>query len=159
MNTSLPVSPHIRPATYQLTSHCPLLSSTYCSADEVRHLLVTTKVKTASGPDGISSHMLCNSASSIANSLTRIFNLSLSTGVVPWEWKLSNITPINKSGDKGPVSSYRPISLLSLLSKILERIIHNRLLSFLLSNKLLSPLQFGFRPCSSTQEALSICQP
>lgn len=128
------------------------LSSIHCSADKVRHLLITTKVKTASGPDSISSHMLGNTASSIANSLT--INLSLSTGVVPREWKLLNLTPIYKFGDIGLVSNYRPISLLSLPFKILERIIHNRLFSFLLSNILLSPLQFGFRPCSSTQEAI-----
>lgn len=52
------------------------------------------------------------------------------------------------------VSNYHPILLLSLPSKILERIIYNRLLSHLLANSLLSNSQFGFHPCSSTQEAL-----
>ena len=98
--------------------------------------------------------MLQGTASAIASSLTDLFNRSLSLGQVPVDWKLSNITPVPKGGDLKLVSNYRPISLLSLPSKILERIVYNRLMSHLLSNSLLSNLQFGFRPCSSTQEAL-----
>ena len=57
-------------------------------------------------------------------------------------------------GDPCCVANYRPISLLSLPSKVLERIVHNRLLDYLLANNILSSCQFGFRPGSSTQEAL-----
>ena len=117
-------------------------------------LLQSLKTKTSTGPDGISSHMLRNTAFSISPSLTKLFNPSLSTGIFPSEWKTSNITPVFKSGDKNLVSNYRPISLLSIPSKLLERIVYNRLLHHLLSNSILSPRQFGFRPCSSTQEAL-----
>ena len=67
---------------------------------------------------------------------------------------MSNITPVFKSGNKSTVSNYRPISLLSIPSKLLERIVHRRLLRHLLVNDILSPRQFGFRPGSSTQEAL-----
>lgn len=61
-----------------------------------------------------------------------------------------------KGGDNSPnsASSYRPISLLSLPSKLLERVVHNKLMGYLLSNNLLSSRQFGFRPGGSTQEAL-----
>ena len=110
--------------------------------------------QTASGPDGISSQILKISASSVAPQLSALFNLSLSSGSVPTDWKLSNITAVYKVGDPSLVSNYRPISLLSLPSKILERIVHNKLLDYLLSNSLLSRSQFGFRPSSSTQEAL-----
>ena len=65
-----------------------------------------------------------------------------------------NIVPIPKGADAAQCSNYRPISLLPLVSTILERIVHNHLLDFLLKHKCLSPLQFGFRPKSSTQEAL-----
>ena len=81
-------------------------------------------------------------------------NCLIDLGQVPADWKLSNITPVPKGGDPKLVSNYRPILLLSLPSKILERIIYNRLLSHLLTNSLLSNSQFGFCPCSSTQEAL-----
>lgn len=132
----------------------PELSSIFCSNEEVLRLLSSIPRKTSSGPDGISSSMLQGIASAIASSLTTLFNRSLSLGQVPVDWKLSNITPVPKGGDPKLVSNYRPISLLSLPSKILERIVYNWLLSDLLSNSLLSDLQFGFRPCNSTQEAL-----
>jgi len=64
-------------------------------------MLSTLKIKTTSGPDGLSSHMLRNTAAVIAASLSNLFNLSLSSGVVPFEWKLSNVTPAYKgSGDQ-----------------------------------------------------------
>ena len=99
--------------------------------------------------------MLCHTAHVITPTLTKLFNSSLSLGVVPTDWKISNVTPVFKGKvDPQCVLNYRPISLLSLPSKILERVIHNSLLSHLLSNNLLSSRQFGFRPGSSTQEAL-----
>ena len=131
------------------------LSTISCTSDEVYRLLRSVKVKTASGPDGISSHMLRHTAYAISPTLTKLFNASLSTGAVPSDWKVSNITPVFKGkGDPRCVMNFRPISLLSLPSKILERIVHNHLLNHLLSNDLLSSRQFGFRPSSSTQEAL-----
>ena len=105
----------------------PELSNISCSKDEVLHLLSSIPRKTSSGPDGISSTMLWNTATAIASSLTKLFNRSLSLGQVPADWKLSNITPVPKGGDPKRVSNYRPISLLSLPSKILERIIFNQL--------------------------------
>ena len=107
------------------------LSSVSCSPEEVHKLLSTLKMKTESGPDGLSSHMLCNTATTIASSLSNLFNSSLSSGVVPSEWKLSNVTSVYKgSGDQKCVTNCRP---LSLVSKVLKRIVHNCLLNFLQS--------------------------
>ena len=122
--------------------------------EEVHKFLSTYKAKTSSGPDGISSAMLRNTAVAIAPHLTALFNLSLQQGRVPSTWKISNITPIHKSGETSTASNYRPISLLSLVSKVLERIIHNRLSDYLSRNNLLSNQQFGFRSGFSSQEAL-----
>ena len=135
------------------SSH-PELSTIQCTEEEVEKLLCSLKVKTSTGPDGISSHMLRNRAFSISSSLHKLFNPSLSSGHFPTEWKSSNITPVYKSGNKNLVSNYRPISLLPIPSKVLERIVHNRLLCHLITNSILSPRQFGFRPRSSTQKAL-----
>ncbi len=93
-----------------------------------------TKMKTASGPDGISSHMLRKTSSSIHNFFSYLFNKSIETGVFPEEWKTSNVTTIFKAGDPKLASNYRPISLLSLLSKVLERIVHNEVVEYLTFN-------------------------
>lgn len=91
---------------------------------------------------------------SLSSALADLFSLSLAASRVLSEWKLSNVTPIFKSGDHTLVTNYRPISLLSLSSKIMERLIHNALINHLLEHGLLSNKQFGFRSGSSTQEAL-----
>ena len=102
----------------------------------------------AETPDGISGHMLRNTTISIYPALTRIFNISLPQQKFPLAWKTSNVNPIPKSSDLSHYSNYRPISLLSLPSKILERIVHNCVSKFLSKHNLLSRSQ------SSTQEAL-----
>ena len=140
-----------------LSSSHPELSNIECMVDEVERMLHALKTKTSTGPDGISSHMLKNTAFSISTSLRRLFNLSLSTGYFPTEWKCSNVTPVYKSEDQSLASNYGPISLLSIPSKVLERIeciVHTKLLRHLIENSILSPRQFGCRPGSSTQEAL-----
>ena len=142
------------PSVSHLPHPNPVLSSVTCSHEEVHKLLSTHKVITASGLDGISSVMLRGSADAISPALTTLFNLSLKLCTVPDQWKLSNIKPIFKSGDSSDVSHYRPISLLSLISKLLERCIHNRVMDFLTRHNLLSEWQFGFRPRSSIQDAL-----
>ena len=82
----------------------PTLSEISCSNAEVYQLLKSLKIKTASGPDGISSRMLQVCASTISSYLSTLFNLSLSTGIVPTAWKTSNITPVYKDGDPKLVS-------------------------------------------------------
>ena len=130
------------------------LESITCNEAEVYDLLSTWKLNTATGPDGVSSRMLRETAATITPGLTKIFNQSLQQSKVPSLWKLSNVTPIPKDGNKSSPLNYRPVSLLSLVSKILERIVHSKLSFFIYSNNLMSNCQFGFRPKSSTQEAL-----
>ena len=88
--------------------------------------------------------------------LSHMFNLSLSSGVFPAQWKASVVTPkLKKSkSDVNDPSSYRPISNLPVLSKVLERIVSAQLRSYLSSNNLLPSLQSGYRPNHSTETAL-----
>jgi hypothetical protein len=79
----------------------------------------------ASGPDGIPSRILSNVADEIAPSLCILFNMSLSIGVVPAKWKFANSTPVFKKDDPTITSNYRPISLLCVISKVLERCVFN----------------------------------
>ena len=101
----------------------------------------------------VSSCMLWDTAiQSYHHALTELFNLSLKNAKFSDNWKISNKTPVFKSGDPSSVLNYRPISLLPLISKILERIIHSCLMNFLQTNRLLSSCQYGFRPSEKVKE-------
>ena len=79
-----------------------------------------------------------------------IFNLSLKTGIVSIQFKIAKVIPIFKTGDRTSMDNYRPISLLSTFSKILEKLVAARLLSYLNQNGTLSKWQFGFHSGHST---------
>jgi hypothetical protein len=79
-----------------------------------------------------------------------IVNLSLCTGEIPIQMKTAKIVPIFKSGDPTKINNYRPISLLSSIGKILEKVVANKLTFFLETNSILSQYQFGFRANHST---------
>lgn len=83
-----------------------------------------------------------------------ICNQSLSEGIFPSQLKIAKITPVFKAGDRKIVSNYRPISILTALSKILEKIVVNQLNHYLLCNSILNPQQFGFRSGRSAENAL-----
>ena len=97
-----------------------------------------------------------NTAISIAPSIANLFNLSIRLGVVPECWKDSMISPILKSTSKpkSDPNNYRPISLTSILCKLLEKHIFDVMYEHLSSNNLLSDSQWGFRPKRSTVTAL-----
>ena len=108
----------------------------------VRKLLSNINSNKAQGPDGIHGKILKNCAVGLAFPLTCIFRVSYNCGYIPQEWKLANVVPIFKKGNKGEVENYRPISLTCLVMKVFERIIKDKLL--LLTNDLLDPRQHGF---------------
>ena len=97
----------------------------------------------ATGPDGIPAYLLKRCSVVIAPSLTALFELSLQQGVFPSEWKAANVVPIPKKGDTHEVTNYRPVSLLSQVSKVLERLIFSQVSSFVENS--LYDLQHGFR--------------
>lgn len=126
-----------------------------CTQSQVLSLIANLPLDSASGPDFISTRMLKHTAHSIVSPLTHILNLSLSLGRVPSDWKNSFIVPIPKSSSNtSDPSNYRPISLLSVVSKILEKHVHSILYRFCLHYNLVSPYQFGFLPNRSTSSAL-----
>ena len=86
--------------------------------------------------------------------LTHIINKSLKEGVFPSELKLATVVPIFKAGDTNKITNYRPISVLSFFSKVLEKIIYNKLIEFMDHNDILYSYQFGFRQRHSTQQAI-----
>ncbi len=108
------------------------------------------------GSDGISFKFIKDSLYFTAFYLTIIINTSIVTGVFPQTWKHALVIPLLKKGDPSDVNNYRPISILPIASKILEKIISNQLLNFLETNTAFSNCQHGFRPRLSTESALTI---
>ena len=104
----------------------------------------------ATGYDGISQVLLKEAASSIAPSLTRLFNSSLNKRVFPSAWKQANITPIFKGGDASLCSNYRPISLLSCVAKVFERAVFKYVFNFFRDSFALTDKQSGFMPGDGT---------
>ena len=117
------------------------------STEEVARTLLALDSTKATGPDEIPSRLLKDTACQIAPSLTQIFNKSLCLGEIPDEWKLANIVPIHKKGDKSEVENYRPISLLSIVSKVLERCVLRNIRDHL--QQLINDSQHGFTPGKS----------
>ena len=76
--------------------------------------------------------------------LARVVNLSLKEGVVPFEWKEANIIPLFKKGSRNKLENYRPVSLTSVICKLLERLIKDHMVDFLVKHKLLNSSQHGF---------------
>ena len=112
------------------------------------------KVNKGVGPNSIPSKILKDYKSEFSKTLSDMINTSFTTGIFPSALKVANIIPIHKNGDKLNCKNYRPISLLSNISKIFEKMMHIRLTSFLNKNKVLSSFQFGFRKKHSTNHAL-----
>ena len=106
------------------------------------------------GSDDITYRFLIDSLPVLDFYILVIINTSILTGRFPDLWKHPYITPIFKSGDADDASNYRPISILPIISKILEKIVANQLISFLETHNLLSKNQHGFRPQLSTETAL-----
>ena len=124
------------------------------SAYEINKTLHSLKSKDSHGFDGVSTKILKNNAPYIVSPLTYIFNRVLLTGIFPDRLKIAEVQHLFKNGDKTKLSKYRPISLLTSFSKIIEKIIYKRLYKYLNVNNILAPEQFGFRKKSSTDMAI-----
>ena len=110
----------------------------------------------AGGVDGISAKTLKIIAPFISESLQHIFNTSIEHAVWPDALKSAEVVPIHKAGDKSNISNYRPISLISNIAKIFEKIIYNRLYNFLKDSNILSETQYGFVKGKGTTDALNV---
>ena len=108
------------------------------------------KPKLSSGADFISTRLLKEIAPLIITPLHYLINLSLETGYVPSEFKVAKIVPVFKEGDCHDFNNYRPISLLSSFSKLMEKIVSKQILRFLHINDILYKHQYGFRPRHNT---------
>jgi len=122
--------------------------------DTVLNMLQKIDITKATGLDGVSPYLLKIAAPVIANSLTTIFNRIIETGVFPDQWKTSKVLPLFKKDDRKDMSNYRPISILSSISKLFEKILYNQLYAYFEDNNQLNKNQSGFRARHSTMTAL-----
>ena len=106
------------------------------------------------GINKISTLVLNDNINNLSNILSQVYNNCISDGYFPEELKTGCITPIYKGGKKCEVSNYRPVCSLIPFSKIFERIIYDRMMTFIESNNILSKTQFGFRKGMSTETAI-----
>ena len=117
---------------------------------EILHTTTNLKASTSEGFDNISTQILKQTMKEVATPLTHIINLSLYHGIFPNDMKLAKIIPILKNGNTKLFNKYRPISILPAFSKILEKIVCNRLLHFLETKYILYKHQYGFRKNHNT---------
>jgi len=127
-----------RPATLQL----PLLKS--------------VDPHKATGSDSVPGVVLKQCAKTIAPDFTRLVNASLTSGRVPDHFKLSHISPLYKGGDPASSKNYRPVSLLPILSRLLEAIVKKQLTAYLDRHNLLPRSQFAYRHAHSTEDAVTL---
>jgi hypothetical protein len=128
------------------------LSNLYLNVTDVYSTLIRVDINKAQGIDGIPTIIYRNLADVVAPSLTMMFNLSIQSGIIPSEWKWANIIPVFKKGDAHSVTNYRPISLLPIIGKILEKCIHTYIYNILLND--ISKQQHGFMRNRSTNTQL-----
>ena len=123
--------------------------------NEIISVCKALRSKSSSGFDSISTKLLQAVIDILAYPLAYICNLSFVHGIYPDLFKIAKVIPIFKGGDKSNLANYRPVSVLPSVSKILERLMYNRMLQFIEKYLLITEWQFGFRPHRSTQDAIS----
>jgi hypothetical protein len=122
--------------------------------EHIQKIIKKLQPKMSVDSDGISTKMIKFVGPEISYPLFHVFNLSLVSGVFPEKLKMCRVIPIFKAGSKLECDNYRPISLLSSISKVFEKIVAQKLIDHLLSNDLLYAHQYGFLPNRSTEHNL-----
>ncbi len=135
-------------------SSCDIFRPQPTDSDTIILIIKHLKNTSSCGSDNIPLRFIKESLPAIITYLTCIINTSIVTGIFPERWKHAIVVPIFKTGDVMEPKDYRPISLLPIISKVLEKVVASQLTSHLESNQLLSTTQHGFRPKLSTESAL-----
>ena len=139
------------------TKCAPNLHSLYLfptDTNEISKILGKCPNKKSAGDDGISLVLLKQLSSTISYPIAKLVNMSFEQGVFPTAMNIARVIPIYKGKSKELFTNYRPISLLSNVSKVLEKVMHKRLYEFMEKHQMLYRNQFGFRPKHSTPDAV-----
>ena len=150
---NIPVNPKIKPDQYLKNRNQLNFLIAHISNEEVLAIINQLENK-STGPQSIPIKLLKLIPDLILIPICRIINHSFMTGVFPDALKISEVIPIHKGGSTEEINNYRPISLLSVFDKIIEKLMHKRLYEFLQEHNILFENQFGFRKNNSTTFAL-----
>ena len=132
-------------------NECPgSLVNIQTTKEEISEICKTININKASCVDTISSEVLRDVFLAVPDKLCLFFNICFNSASIPMCWKYAKVTPLPKGGNSQLVSNYRPISLLPLLSKIIEKIVHKKIYGHLTEYNILDNRQGGFRPGHST---------
>ena len=153
-NIKLTNSANIRSSTSFITQRCTSFYLRPITESDILKYIRQLNPSKSTGVDGIPIKYIAMSALIIAPVLTRLYNSCISTGTYPRILKIGQIVPIHKDDAKDQCCNYRPISLLSSFSKIFEKCLYERIYYYLNKNKILTPVQFGFKQNSSTSDAV-----
>lgn len=124
--------------------------------NEIDEIISKLKTNKAPGFDGMTTEIIKKLRHIISQPLSVIINKILVTGVCPNSFKKTIVTVLHKAGEKSKIGNYRPISLVTVLTKIFENIVKERVSSFLKKHKILSDSQFGFREGKCTEDAITL---
>ena len=147
----IPSAPHFN--SYLSNPVDSVFSFHTVTEENISHIINKLKNKVSYGHDSISNIMIKKAHKPLIKPLTLLINQTLCTGIFPNDLKISRIRPLFKQGSSSLFSNYRPISLLSSLSKIYEYVVFEQLLLYMENNGLFYNDQFGFRPGHSTELA------
>ena len=128
---------------------------TEITSDDISKIVFELKLGKSIGHDGISAPILKWSIPIVSTHLTDFFNKCVEKGIYPNMLKIVKVTALHKGGNKSDPDNFRPISVLTQINKVFEKLIHKRLLSFLTKYKIISKQQFGFRKRHSTSHSIT----
>ena len=143
------------PATQPCRS---LLSHIHFRPQVVRKHLAQLDTSKATGPDGVPCRVLKECCAELAMPLAKLYTICFQAGVQPDSWKLAHVVPIHKRASRSLASNYRPVSLLSVMSKVMEGIINKQIVNYLETHHVIPDSQYGFRRGRGTADILTALQ-
>ena len=130
------------------------INQIHVTCDMVLAEILKLNVNKSCGPDDIHAHMLISLAEYVSSPISLLLNKTLTTGTIPGDWKKARVAPIFKKGARNKAENYRPISLTSIVCKLMETFVKDAVMGHMMENNLLSDKQFGFIKGRSTMTQL-----
>ena len=149
-----PVSDPLSKLKLLMRNRSSVFSLNSAHPNEIQNIILQLKNSKSTGLDTIDTYILKCSLAYILPAVTHIVNLSLNSGIFPSKWKTAKVIPLFKSGDSLNPKNYRPVAMLPILSKVLEKVVFCQVSKYMEKNSLMHPNHHGFRQNHSTATCL-----